>query len=1016
MIQTKLDFSAYVAERTKNFTGREWIFQVINDWLSGKDTSRNFLLTGEPGSGKSAIAARLFQFSLGTASALLSIPFINPGFLSAVHFCSAHDLRWINPHVFSQSLALQLAARYPAFAKALVEKSGDRQIVMEVEQNVGQVKGGQVIGVAIKKLDVSAISPQDAFIRVVREPLETLIGQGIDKQIVILVDSLDESLCYSGSDTIVSLLSQSEYLPASVHFILTSRLEKDVLRPFSHNSFECSLTSAKGLSRSKEDVEKYVSLTLTQHPEVAEKLVQELSQEEFISAIREKSEGNFLYVKFLLDMLKTLQEKITQNSLDHLPIGLDGIYLEFIERLIAKDIKAWSNEYGPVLGTLAVSKSALTETQISAFVKMNKPEVRMLIQKIRQLLDTDESLPAGQRVYSTYHRSFADFLLNEDRAEEYWCEEIIQHERIARYYLDTFRTSWNDCDTYGLSQLVSHIQFLINHKQKKSEQDVYIRELCSVVTDESFRHAQIDRTGDPLITLNCLQTALDIIIEKNDVVPMLACAGAFRDTYQSASLTKIIFDSVAAGDFAYALQKAKVFRGNEWTRILNLYVIWEAAESGDVDAANSAMEKISNKNMLQLGSMGDALIVRTVRILSHIAGGYPDAKTLLERWGRIEDASQLLEKYTVGRKLEQTVIQQILTNIEQSLSYLDQTVSEGAVEGVSLDSERAGNFSENLQEQLSFIAADPSGQLAIDRALKSVLGNPYPQYRDIALMAVGAAIICAPDRLWVRDRIQRILITTIEREGVAFTFDLPSILVSEARRRNLKAPELEAYLGKALCTSDRWCTASRARSAHAAALFFEGDVDAAFKELEKADQMNIGMAGFSTLTLLSFADRCYEFGQPEKALKATWGNDKNVSLLDGALGVAQRVRDPKFRNERIKLVEDYLLIFNADIRTSYFKVVESIFKNHDKDMTLLAHISSKCCYLHDEYKWKLLKMILQLVTSSSTTLDIVLARIFRLSVKELKDEEVEEAIRICSKYLTSGRPWEFGEWDNRSFA
>jgi hypothetical protein len=1016
MIQTKLDFSAYIAEHTKDFTGREWVFQEINDWLSKKDASRNFLVTGDPGSGKSAIAARLTQFSLGTVSESQMLPFLNPGFLSAVHFCSARELRWINPHVFAQSLALQLASRYPVFAKALAEKSGDRQIVMEVEQNVEQVKGGQVIGVVIKKLDVSAISPQDAFIRVVREPLETIISQGFDKQIVILVDSLDESLHYSGTDSIVSLLSQSEYLPASVHFILTSRLEKDVIRQFSHNSFECSLTSAEGLGRSREDVEKYVSLTLIQHPELEEKLVPEMSKEEFIAAIRDKSEGNFLYMKFLLDMLKTFHEKITQNSLDHLPIGLDGIYIGFIERLIEKDKKAWENEYGPVLGTLAVSKSPLTEAQISAFVKMNKPDVRMLLKKLRQLLDTDESVPAGQRVYTTYHRSFADFLLNEDRAEEYWCEEISQHERIARYYLDTFNGYWVDCDTYGLSQLVSHLQFLIKHKLKQGERDMYIRELCSVVTDESFRHAQIDRTGDPLITLTCLKTTLDIVIEKNNLVAMLSCTGAIRDTYQSTSLTKIIFDSVGAGDFERALQKARIFWGDEWTYILNLYVIWEAAESGYIDAADDAMQKLSNKNLLQSGSMGDALIVRTGRILSQKAGGNPDTKTFLESWGRVADASKLLEKFTIAQKLEQPEIQQILENIEQSLSYLEQTVSEGAVEGVSLDSERAGSFSENLQEQLSRIAADVSGQSAIDRALKSVLGNPYPQYRDIALTAVGTAIISAPDRQWVRERLQRIFITTIEREGVAFTFDLPSILVSEAGSRDLKAPELEAYLDKALGTGDRWGTAARARSAHAAALFFEGNVDNAFNELEKADQMNIGMAGFSTLTLLSFADRCYEFGQPERALKAIWGYDKNVSLLDGALVVAQRVKDPKFRNERIKLVEEYCQIFNADIKTSYFKAVESIFKNHDKYMTLLSHISAKCCHHHDEFKLGLLKMILPLVLNSSTTLDTVFARIFRLSVKELKDDEVEEAIRICYKYLTTGRPWEFGDWDDRSFA
>ena len=195
----KIDFNSYIARKTDHFTGRDWVFQEINDWLSKNDATRNFLVTGDPGSGKSAIAARLAQFSLGTVSPSYTLQCINPGFLSAVHFCSVRDLRWINPHVFAESLALQLAARYPVFAKALAEKCGDRQIILEVEQEVQTVNGGQVVGIIIQKLDASAISPQDAFVRVVREPLETLISQGFNKKIVILVDSLDESLQYSGA-------------------------------------------------------------------------------------------------------------------------------------------------------------------------------------------------------------------------------------------------------------------------------------------------------------------------------------------------------------------------------------------------------------------------------------------------------------------------------------------------------------------------------------------------------------------------------------------------------------------------------------------------------------------------------------------------------------------------------------------------------------------------------------------------------------------------------------------------
>jgi hypothetical protein len=51
-----------------------------------------------------------------------------------------------------------------------------------------------------------------------------------------------------------------------------------------------------------------------------------------------------------------------------------------------------------------------------------------------------------------------------------------------------------------------------------------------------------------------------------------------------------------------------------------------------------------------------------------------------------------------------------------------------------------------------------------------------------------------------------------------------------------------------------------------------------------------------------------------------------------------------------------------------------------------------------------------MVLGDATTLDAILARIFRLRIKELSDDEIKEAICICTKSLTTGRPWEFGQW------
>jgi DNA replication protein DnaC len=54
-------FTSDIARLTENFTGRQWVFDDIDRWLRESE-ERFFILTGEPGVGKSAIAARLTQF------------------------------------------------------------------------------------------------------------------------------------------------------------------------------------------------------------------------------------------------------------------------------------------------------------------------------------------------------------------------------------------------------------------------------------------------------------------------------------------------------------------------------------------------------------------------------------------------------------------------------------------------------------------------------------------------------------------------------------------------------------------------------------------------------------------------------------------------------------------------------------------------------------------------------------------------------------------------------------------
>jgi hypothetical protein len=50
-----------IAERTRNFTGREWGFAEIGHWLADSNAPRFFILANEPGIGKTAVTPRLAQ-------------------------------------------------------------------------------------------------------------------------------------------------------------------------------------------------------------------------------------------------------------------------------------------------------------------------------------------------------------------------------------------------------------------------------------------------------------------------------------------------------------------------------------------------------------------------------------------------------------------------------------------------------------------------------------------------------------------------------------------------------------------------------------------------------------------------------------------------------------------------------------------------------------------------------------------------------------------------------------------
>jgi tetratricopeptide (TPR) repeat protein len=382
---------------------------------------------------------------------------------------------------------------------------GEKEVNIRVEQNLGTVKDSTVQGVVINNLDVSDLrSGQEAFNRVVLDPLNTIYGNGFDKPITILVDSLDEALTFEGEKTIVDLLSAVQDLPEQVRFLLTSRPKIEALEPLQDRAVVYSLTMGEGLQHSQEDVNQYVWQALKQQPELVAQLAPDLPQGSFVTTVSAKSDGNFLYVTYLLKMLAQGHLEITKTTLEQLPDGLDGIYREFLYRLVGRDKRTWRSQYAPVLGTLAIAQEALTREQLAGFTQMSKSEVVGVLGELQQFLDVDESLPASQCTYAIYHRSLANFLQDEDRAGSYWCDAQEQHQRIVDYYRAGAK-SWLERDWTSIKDGYAFRYLPYHLKQAGQHQD-----LCNLLTSSAnWMHAKFTQHGSDEGYVTDLELALN---------------------------------------------------------------------------------------------------------------------------------------------------------------------------------------------------------------------------------------------------------------------------------------------------------------------------------------------------------------------------------------------------------------------------------------------------------------------------------------------------------------------------
>jgi plasmid stability protein len=443
-----IDFTRYIDRLTERFTGREWLFEQIDRWLK-QGNEQFYLLTGEPGVGKSAIAAKLTQIRSDIA---------------AYHFCRAGDVETVRPGRVLRSLAAQLGKTLPHYGEALAKTIDPIHLRIDVNINIESLSNSQVTGIYIENLKES--DPREELEILLRVPLAALPdlyaehNEPLPTLKVLLIDSLDEAVTTTGRDnmaTLLAALSQADGLPSWIRFILTARPDLRVLQQFKLMKL---YKLEELLAQNLEDIERYVS------DRVQELLVQpesgfqarleqaQLSPETLVREVKDLSNGNFLYTRLLVDGI--VAGELSLKNLSALPRTLNEVYQRFLRHRCP--FRKWLNRYQPILGTLSVTQEAVSKERLVKFTGVDSKQIQDALGILQQFLDEVED-ERGQKRYVIFHKSLREYLLDKKHNQDFWCDVKEQHDIIIGCF-EKESESWQDLkaiDQYGLRYLAQHL-------------------------------------------------------------------------------------------------------------------------------------------------------------------------------------------------------------------------------------------------------------------------------------------------------------------------------------------------------------------------------------------------------------------------------------------------------------------------------------------------------------------------------------------------------------------------------
>jgi hypothetical protein len=118
------------------------------------------------------------------------------------------------------------------------------------------------------------------------------------------------------------------------------------------------------------------------------------------------------------------------------------------------------------------------------------------------------------------------------------------------------------------------------------------------------------------------------------------------------------------------------------------------------------------------------------------------------------------------------------------------------------------------------------------------------------------------------------------------------------------------------------------------------------------------------------------------------------------------------QQERIQLVENFETWANEPDTPSREAALAALARMPvpDHRRVYKDHVSARWASAAESDDWEALKSLISVALVDGTLLDALLGRLFKAKHIQMTDQELAEAIKLCNRHMTAGRPWELGKW------